>query len=86
MNNPELERDNPPITIPVVISMAISKIVDIKTTDYSIVDTDFSDGEQYDIYDLSNCDLHKEVLTQIDLVNIKTSDWNIDEIEVIKNL
>ena len=94
---PYNEVDLPEKEIEVCISIALSKTVKVKVSDYTIVDSGKDeDGEYFEDIDYSDCDLktaveeqitlpqnaYKHILPQTKLYeNLKG--WNVDEFEVM---
>lgn len=83
--------------IEVTVSVTLSKTVKIKVSDYTIIDSGKDeDGEYFEDVDYSDCNLKGAVEEQITLpqnaynhvvnrrVYLDLKDWNVDEIEVIK--
>ena len=89
--------DNPKREIDVTVSVALSKTVKIKVSDYEITDSGKDeDGEYFEDIDYSNCDLKGAVEEQIVLpqtahmyvksnpkVHEDLSNWCVDDFEVI---
>lgn len=92
--------DNPEVTVSVVVTVSLSKVVEIKTSDYIIEDEGpDEDGTIYRTLDFSNTDFEREVKEQIILpqdaslyidigANPKAakdlSDWKLEDIECYK--
>ncbi len=72
----------PPKVIPVVVSVTMSKTVNIRIDDY-IVNRDIDEDGPYEEYDYSECNLVKLVEEQIELPQDKVDGWHVDEMEVI---
>lgn len=71
-----------PKKIKVLVSISLSKEVEIEVTDYtSEIEID-EDGLEHEICEFCNSDLNGAVEEQIDLPG---KDWNRDELEVILN-
>lgn len=96
-NAPWNQKKLPEKEIEVTVSVALSKTVKIKVSDYTI--TDFGkdeDGEYFEDIDYSDCDLKKAVEEQITLpqnacvhmlpqtkLYEDLAGWNVDDFEVI---
>ena len=82
-----IEEYSTPKTIKVLISITLSKEVEVTVEDYIIKDSGLDeDGFYFEDIDYSNCDLVEAVQSQVVLPSDKFKSWNIDELEVIMKL
>lgn len=76
-NAPYNQVENRTEKIKVLISVTLSKTVEIEVKDYIKAES------SYEVNDYSNCDLKAAVEQQINLPQDSYEDWYIDDFEVI---
>lgn len=76
------QEENSEKEIEVTISITYSKTVKVKVDDYTYYDEEDDEGECHRIYDFSNCNLKRAVISQIDTVH-DLSTWDKDDFEVM---
>lgn len=95
-NAPWNQTDNPEREIEVTVSVTLSKTVNIKVSDYEIIDSGKDeDGEYFENIDYSNCNLKGAVEEQIVLpqdahiyikgsskISEDLSNWCVDDLEI----